>query len=133
MLTGCESVFFFKQKTAYVMRISDWSSDVCSSDLSDIRAELASEIEDSSDGALTSDQADCVAGFLIEEIGEDKMAGVDFDADEPPEEVADEIIPAMMGAVAECEVSLGDLRGDGGDDAADKPSEEGDAKIGRAT
>src|SRR3546814_999845 len=32
----CVSVllfFFFKQKTAYEMRISDWSSDVCSSDL----------------------------------------------------------------------------------------------------
>src|SRR3546814_8654814 len=28
-------VFFFKQKTAYEMRISDWSSDVCSSDLLD--------------------------------------------------------------------------------------------------
>src|SRR3546814_5408930 len=28
------SFFFFKQKTAYEMRISDWSSDVCSSDLS---------------------------------------------------------------------------------------------------
>src|SRR3546814_4065092 len=27
-------IFFFKQKTAYEMRISDWSSDVCSSDLS---------------------------------------------------------------------------------------------------
>src|SRR3546814_1217280 len=36
---GCSSdmcvmcIFFFKQKTAYEMRISDWSSDVCSSDL----------------------------------------------------------------------------------------------------
>src|SRR3546814_9530840 len=29
-------LFFFKQKTAYEMRISDWSSDVCSSDLSDM-------------------------------------------------------------------------------------------------
>src|SRR3546814_14991308 len=28
--------FFFKQKTAYEMRISDWSSDVCSSDLDEI-------------------------------------------------------------------------------------------------
>src|SRR3546814_2073221 len=28
--------FFFKQKTAYEMRISDWSSDVCSSDLLDV-------------------------------------------------------------------------------------------------
>src|SRR3546814_5235488 len=29
----CWRFFFFKQKTAYEMRISDWSSDVCSSDL----------------------------------------------------------------------------------------------------
>src|SRR3546814_6221761 len=29
----CCLFFFFKQKTAYEMRISDWSSDVCSSDL----------------------------------------------------------------------------------------------------
>src|SRR3546814_1388911 len=29
----CYIVFFFKQKTAYEMRISDWNSDVCSSDL----------------------------------------------------------------------------------------------------
>src|SRR3546814_2594886 len=29
----CIVVFFFKQKTAYELRISDWSSDVCSSDL----------------------------------------------------------------------------------------------------
>src|SRR3546814_8200054 len=30
---SCFMFFFFKQKTAYEMRISDWSSDVCSSDL----------------------------------------------------------------------------------------------------
>src|SRR3546814_1173625 len=34
----CCTFFFFKQKTAYEMRISDWSSDVCSSDLSDAGA-----------------------------------------------------------------------------------------------
>src|SRR3546814_14367576 len=33
----CSIFFFFKQKTAYEMRISDWSSDVCSSDLSPFR------------------------------------------------------------------------------------------------
>src|SRR3546814_5474325 len=33
--------FFFKQKTAYEMRISDWSSDVCSSDLRIISRETA--------------------------------------------------------------------------------------------
>src|SRR3546814_997017 len=38
-------VFFFKQKTAYEMRISDWSSDVCSSDLIAVKghAPVASE------------------------------------------------------------------------------------------
>src|SRR3546814_4356405 len=33
MLSCIVCFFFFKQKTAYEMRISDWSSDVCSSDL----------------------------------------------------------------------------------------------------
>src|SRR3546814_7702933 len=33
--------FFFKQKTAYEMRISDWSSDVCSSDLVGARGAVA--------------------------------------------------------------------------------------------
>src|SRR3546814_4510593 len=36
--------FFFKQKTAYEMRISDWSSDVCSSDLAPERGELAIDV-----------------------------------------------------------------------------------------
>src|SRR3546814_2149303 len=40
--------FFFKQKTAYEMRISDWSSDVCSSDL-----------------AVTDDPNDTTAKFFI--------------------------------------------------------------------
>src|SRR3546814_2484590 len=35
---GAVFVFFFKQKTAYEMRISNWSSDVCSSDLSSLRS-----------------------------------------------------------------------------------------------
>src|SRR3546814_6075193 len=34
------AVFFFKQKTAYEIRISDWSSDVCSSDLISVAATI---------------------------------------------------------------------------------------------
>src|SRR3546814_3031884 len=39
--------FFFKQKTAYEMRISDWSSDVCSSDLTldEVRETLGGDAE----------------------------------------------------------------------------------------
>src|SRR3546814_299284 len=44
-LCECCFVFFFKQKTAYEMRISDWSSDVCSSDLLLAAARQAGEPE----------------------------------------------------------------------------------------
>src|SRR3546814_9758931 len=37
-------IFFFKQKTAYEMRISDWSSDVCSSDLAPPLRERAEDL-----------------------------------------------------------------------------------------
>src|SRR3546814_9886993 len=36
--------FFFKQKTAYELRISDWSSDVCSSDLTDDQLRLLKQL-----------------------------------------------------------------------------------------
>src|SRR3546814_2756781 len=40
-MTSCSCFyFFFKQKTAYDMRISDWSSDVCSSDLQTLRWDI---------------------------------------------------------------------------------------------
>src|SRR3546814_6614845 len=39
----CCVCFFFKQKTAYEMRISDWSSDVCSSDLQLVKTQLLHE------------------------------------------------------------------------------------------
>src|SRR3546814_6036758 len=45
MLVYFRSVFFFKQKTAYEMRISDWSSDVCSSDLNILTALLGKHLE----------------------------------------------------------------------------------------
>src|SRR3546814_1886535 len=46
-------MFFFKQKTAYEVRISDWSSDVCSSDLAPARRWLAdNELADPDDPTL---------------------------------------------------------------------------------
>src|SRR3546814_4024823 len=43
-MIGSLFFFFFKQKTAYEMRISDWSSDVCSSDLARASARHAVRI-----------------------------------------------------------------------------------------
>src|SRR3546814_10273011 len=73
-------LFFFKQKTAYEMRISDWSSDVCSSDLFASLSTYAS--------------AECVKLM--------KDAGVKFSA-LPPEDLAaarkisDEALQRMAG------------------------------------
>src|SRR3546814_13308412 len=51
MLAGC-TVCFFKQKTAYEVRISDWSSDVCSSDLPGALADVLGGEEGLEDTAL---------------------------------------------------------------------------------
>src|SRR3546814_4054199 len=51
----CGFIFFFKQKTAYEMRISDWSSDVCSSDL----------VLDGGRAELRHQRADCRPGFIL--------------------------------------------------------------------
>src|SRR3546814_3566350 len=56
----CIYFFFFKQKTAYEMRISDWSSDVCSSDLA--RRFVARQVPDALDlDALCADEVAEVA------------------------------------------------------------------------
>src|SRR3546814_2781841 len=50
--------FFFKQKTAYDMRISDWSSDVCSSDLFSSPSSCASTV--STSGTTASPSSLCL-------------------------------------------------------------------------
>src|SRR3546814_4907933 len=61
-------VFFFQHKTAYELRISDWSSDVCSSDLDQALSQgdtlTSSQIQSLKDdiaGALSDSQADIEA------------------------------------------------------------------------
>src|SRR3546814_3293375 len=49
--------FFFKQKTAYEMRISDWSSDVCSSDLMD-RLDALTALETAINASDAESEAD---------------------------------------------------------------------------
>src|SRR3546814_4754210 len=62
----CVSVFFFfKQKTAYEMRISDWSSDVCSSD----RVEPSPALDREDDASEVAEIVERVP-FQHDEIGE---------------------------------------------------------------
>src|SRR3546814_7665711 len=81
--------FFFKQKTAYEMRISDWSSDVCSSDLDEGADELVFyDITASPEGrsvdrgwvekvARVIDIPFCVAGGIrsVDERSEERRVG----------------------------------------------------------
>src|SRR3546814_9165903 len=73
---GCV-VFFFKQKTAYEMRISDWSSDVCSSDLvTAVNPALASAIVAIPGGeAQLTDRAVVEGERLVVQIVRDAAAG----------------------------------------------------------
>src|SRR3546814_3982025 len=75
----CYFFFFFKQKTAYEMRISDWSSDVCSSDLVhlgtrhvagavDREARLVEGAGFADDIAVDIDLHEARRGDLLEEI-----------------------------------------------------------------
>src|SRR3546814_13578492 len=53
----CVFFFFVKQKTAYEMRISDWSSDVCSSDLFSEKAQIAGLRADVLNFAIPAEKA----------------------------------------------------------------------------
>src|SRR3546814_2898200 len=59
------SFFFFKQKTEYEMRISDWSSDVCSSDLAIVRLTDDRPTEDAGLGIVISLVAILVTFVLL--------------------------------------------------------------------
>src|SRR3546814_7930414 len=82
----CVVFFFFKQKTAYEMRISDWSSDVCSSDL------LVAKQEDRRPGAaqILIQVPERLGGNVIEAKGltkayGDKLLFENLDFNLPPE------------------------------------------------
>src|SRR3546814_2370881 len=60
----CVLFFFFKQKTAYEMRISDWSSDVCSSDLVTPRRDGQLVIEDAACRAFAGQIENRVIGQI---------------------------------------------------------------------
>src|SRR3546814_4109563 len=83
---------FFKQKTAYEMRISDWSSDVCSSDLGklligenvpemlncDLRVETASRDDLIEAIAYCEQVKDYATRELFEDILEDEEGHIDW-------------------------------------------------------
>src|SRR3546814_3381142 len=79
--------FFFKQKTAYEMRISDWSSDVCSSDLFEIAIGPPMKVNDVA-GPRCKDHefSGCLVGCIQPEIAHRSVPLLTFDEPERSEE-----------------------------------------------
>src|SRR3546814_6823514 len=76
--------FFFKQKTAYEMRISDWSSDVCSSDL----AVAGGAVIDA--GHLLAELHDGLGSQVLAPLGHPAAVGGGLDAVAPGRERSEE-------------------------------------------
>src|SRR3546814_12513302 len=66
-------VFCFKQKTAYEMRISDWSSDVCASDL---KSEMDAQKKTFVEGAVARGVPEDQAAAIFDQV--EKFAGYGF-------------------------------------------------------
>src|SRR3546814_10831698 len=64
---------FFKQKTAYEMRISDWSSDVCSSDLEGTSLAKHGQALAEADFQLSRSKAPCIGDDLYIDIVADML------------------------------------------------------------
>src|SRR3546814_5600383 len=113
-------LFFFKQKTAYDMRISDWSSDVCSSDLINNKG-MYEPIHGSAPDIAGQNKANPIATILS--VG--MMFKYSFDRGD----IADRIDAAVK-QVLNDGVRTGDIAQTG--EAAIGTREMGNAKIGRA-
>src|SRR3546814_9291161 len=72
---GLSYVFvFFKQKTAYEMRISDWSSDVCSSDLRRLRYQPVGQVEAEDRDQTGAIEAEAQVAATIDHIQQHQMS-----------------------------------------------------------
>ena len=76
-------------------------------DPEDVRKKLSEELREG-DSTFTKAQADCFADVLIDEVGADEIADVDFSDPEPPEELQEAFASAAVKAVADCNISLTD-------------------------
>jgi len=72
----------------------------------DIKKELSTTFQAGGQG-LSKDRADCFADLVIEEVGVDKLQGVDLSAEAPPKEIEGGVAAASARAVTECEPSSG--------------------------
>jgi hypothetical protein len=74
----------------------------------DSEADVIDDLSESLQGegaGLDAEAADCYAEIIVDEVGADALKDVDLAADEPPEELQDEITAAAVRAAEECDLS----------------------------
>lgn len=72
----------------------------------EIKADLSATFQ-KGEPPLTEEQADCLAELVIDQVGVKQLNDVDLSADEPPEEIADELAVATVRARDECDITSG--------------------------
>jgi hypothetical protein len=97
---------------------------------SDVRAQLASALRRDTD--LSDRDAECVADFFVDDLGEDAFEGVDFNAADPPEELQSAFVESGIKAVEECDLDASAFGTDGTDTTGTTkgPSDGGDGSYG---
>ena len=69
----------------------------------EIEADVAAHLEETNP-QLDAEEAACVAGVIVDEIGVEELQDVDFSAEEPPEDQQEEISAATLAAIDECDL-----------------------------
>ncbi len=67
-----------------------------------VRTQLAAQIRANSE--LSEEQADCVADHIVDDMGADRFKDVDFTAEDPPEDIADDMFKSAFASLSDCKV-----------------------------
>jgi hypothetical protein len=86
-----------------------FAATACGGDSGDkSEADLVDELSETlqgEGGGLDAEAADCYAAIIVDEVGVDALKDVDLTADQPPEELQDDITAAAVRAADECDLS----------------------------
>lgn len=89
-----------------------------------LRADLVGLMTADGEAGFSQRDAECAAGVVIDEIGADRLEGVDFDAEEPPPGLEDDFGAAMLKAVQHCNIDMMGGNIGGGDTTTTEASPE---------
>lgn len=87
----------------------------------DLQTRIANQIREGGQSGLDQEEAECLAGELIDKVGAEKLEQVDFTAEAPPEDVADEINDAFVEAIPTCDIELDGSAEEGDEGDTDSP------------